>query len=123
MQTLQQVSAAKAGGVNEVAEQIVQACPPGHHVSQPLSLLLLEKLPLHLHRHTLSTPLSELCCTLHPAVLPALLTPPPPSDTDAKDPLAQALQNQLQFIAARHAFATLAPARAASANPITSLAS
>ena len=123
MQTLQQVSAAKAGGINEVAEQIVQACPPGHHVSQPLSLLLLEKLPLHLHRHTLSTPLSELCCTLHPAVLPALLTPPPPSDTDAKNPLAQALQNQLQFIAARHAFATLAPARAASANPITSLAS
>jgi len=122
MQTLQQVSAGKAGAVNEVAEQIVQACPPGHHVSQPLSLLLLEKLPLHLHKHYLSTPLSELCCTLHPAVLPALLAPLPPGD-DAKDSPAQALQSQLQFIAARHAFATLAPARAASSHPITSLAS
>ena len=122
MQTLQQVSAGKAGAVSEVAEQIVQACPPGHHVSQPLSLLLLEKLPLHLHKHYLSTPLSELCCTLHPAVLPALLAPLPPGD-DAKDSPAQALQSQLPFIAARHAFATLAPARAASSHPITSLAS
>ena len=126
-QTLQQVSAGKLTGLNDVAEQMVQACPPGEHVSEPLSRLLLQKLPLYLSKTYLRVPLDELCCVLHPTLLPALLDPaslarlaPPPED-DTTYSLEHVLRNSLQVIAARHAFATLAPASAAA--PTTSLAS
>lgn len=126
MQTLQDISAAKSAPFNDVATQMVQACQPGEHVSEALSLLLLQKLPLYLSKSYLRVPQDELCCVLHPAVLPALLDPaalerltPTPEDSKTHS-LAHVLRNSLQVIAARHAFATLAPARA---NPITSLAS
>lgn len=125
-QTLQHVSAGKLTGFGEVAEQMVQACPPGEHVSEALSRLLLQKLPLYLRKTYLRVPLDELCCVLHPALLPVLLDPaalarlaPPPADDPAQS-LEQVLRSSLQVLAARHAFAGLAPASAA---PLPSLAS
>ena len=112
-QTLQAMHAGKVTGFNEVASQIVQAYAPGEHVSQPLSALLLEKLPLFLARSSLRIPQDELCCVLHPAVLAALLEPAalgilasPPDDGKARS-AAQVLRNSLQVIAARHAFINL----------------
>jgi hypothetical protein len=127
-QTLQDISAAKSAPFNDVATEMVQACQPGEHVSEPLSLLLLQKLPLYLSKSYLRMPQDELCCVLHPAVLPTLLDPaalerlaPTPEDGKTHS-LAHVLRSNLQVIAARHAFATLAPASAASPTPITSLA-
>ena len=128
-QTLQDISAAKSAPFNDVATQMVQACQPGEHVSEALSRLLLQKLPLFLSKTYLRVPLDELCCVLHPAVLPVLLDPaavtglaPPPED-DKTHSLDYVLRNSLQVIAARHAFATLAPASATHTNPINPLAS
>lgn len=113
-QMLQDVSAAKVTGFSDVATQMVQACAPGEHVSQPLSALLLEKLPLYLSKTYLHVPLDELCCVLHPALLPTLLDPDalarlsPPPPEDSKTPsLAHVLRNSLQTLAARHAFFNL----------------
>ena len=114
---VQDVSAGKVTGFNDVAEQMVQACPPGEHVSEPLSRLLLQKLPLFLSKTYLRVSLDELCCVLHPALLPVLLdaqalarlAPPPPED-DKIQSLDYVLRNSLQVIAARHAFASLAQA-------------
>ncbi|MDB5931783.1 MAG: hypothetical protein JWR60_3490 [Polaromonas sp.] len=109
-QMLEQVKAGKANNVQEVTGQMAQACQPGEHVSEALSLLLLEKLPLCLTQpYYLRAVLAEVCCVLHPATLPGLLALPPPED--GKDTLANALaeavQNNLQAIAARHAFLNL----------------
>lgn len=128
-QTLQNISAAKSAPFNDVATQMIQACQAGEYVSEALSRLLLQKLPLYLSKSYLRMPQDDLCCVLHPAVLPALLDPaalerlvPTPEDGKTYS-LAHVLRNSLQVIAARHAFATLAPASAASPSPITSLAS
>jgi len=127
-QTLQDISAAKSAPFNDVASQMIQACQPGEHVSEALSLLLLQKLPLYLSKSYLRIPQDELCCVLHPAVLPTLLDTaalerlaPAPDDSKTHS-LAHVLQSSLQVIAARHAFATLTPASATSThtNPINS---
>ncbi|MDQ3059093.1 MAG: DUF5691 domain-containing protein [Pseudomonadota bacterium] len=117
-QTLQDISAAKSAAFDDVATQMIQACQPGEHVSEPLSLLLLQKLPLYLSKSYLRMPQDELCCVLHPAVLPTLLDPaalallvPPPED-DKTYSLGHVLRNSLQVLAARHAFQTLAQAPA-----------
>ncbi len=109
-QTLQDISAAKSAPFNDVAIQMVQACQPGEHVSEALSLLLLQKLPLYLGKSYLRVSVDELCCVLHPALLPALLDPaalallvPPPEDGSTQS-LAHVLRNSLQVLAARHAF-------------------
>lgn len=113
-QMLKEVSAAKVTGFSDVATQMVQACAPGEHVSQPLSALLLEKLPLYLTKSYLHVPLDELCCVLHPSLLPTLLDPdalarlsPPPPEDDKTLSLAHVLRNSLQTLAARHAFFNL----------------
>lgn len=113
-QMLQPVSAAKVTGFNDVASQMLQACAPGEHVSQPLSALLLEKLPLYLTKTYLHVPLDELCCVLHPSVLPTLLDPdalarlsPPPPEDDKTHSLAHVLRGSVQTLAARHAFFNL----------------
>lgn len=115
-QTLQQVSAAKAADFNDVATQILQACQPGEHVSEPLSRLLLQKLPLCRSHSYLRVSVDELCCVLHPALLSALLDPaslaglaPTPEDGTTYS-LEHVLRSSLQVIAARHAFGTLAQA-------------
>ncbi|MCX7255775.1 MAG: DUF5691 domain-containing protein [Polaromonas sp.] len=125
-QTLQDISAAKSAHFNDVASQMIQACQPGEHVSEALSLLLLQKLPLYLRKSYLRMPQDELCCVLHPAVLPTLLDTAalerlaPAPDDSKTDSLAHVLQSSLQVIAARQAFATLTPASTASSNPINS---
>ena len=110
-QMLEQVKPGKAGNVQEVTSQMAQACQPGEHVSLALSALLLEKMPLYLKQsYTLRALLAEVCCVLHPASLPGLLALPPPPE-DARDTpahaLAQAVQDNLQAISARHAFLNL----------------
>ena len=114
---LQDVSAVKVTGFSDVATQMVQACAPGESVSQPLSALLLEKLPLYLSKSYLHVPLDELCCVLHPSLLPTLLNPdalarlsPPPPEDSKTQSLAHVLRNSLQVIAARHAFFNLSNA-------------
>lgn len=110
----------------DVMGQIVQACPPGTYVSQPFSELLLNTLQNCLrdtvgmppHAYALSTQLPELCCLLHPDTLPAWQALPQTDNTPSW--LANALNGCLQPVAARLAFATLAPASAASSNPINS---
>ena len=116
-QMLQDVSAAKVTGFNDVAAQMVQACAPGESVSQPLSALLLEKLPLYVTKSYLHVPLDELCCVLHPSLLPTLLNPdalarlsPPPPEDSKTYSLAHVLRNSLQTLAARHAFFNLSNA-------------
>jgi hypothetical protein len=107
---LEQVKAGKAGSVQEVSEQMLQACAPGEHVSQALSVLLLDKLPLCLKQsYYLRSALADVCCVLHPATLPGLLAlPAQPAEGTTAHPLAEAVQGSLQAISARHAFLTLA---------------
>lgn len=121
MQALQGQESARTG-FTDVASQIMQACPSGAHVSQPLSERLVETLQDCLRdekfiqkQHALHHHLPELCCVLHPGALPAWESLP----RLEHEPywLTQALNSCLQPIAARLAFATLAPA---SANSITS---
>ncbi|MEC5212974.1 hypothetical protein RCH06_001516 [Polaromonas sp. CG_9.5] len=110
-QMLEQVKPGKAGNVHEVTSQMAQACPPGEHVSLALSVLLLEKLPLYLKQsYYMRALLAEVCCVLHPATLPSLLALPPPPEDAKETPahaLAQAVQDNLQAISARHAFLNL----------------
>ncbi|CAM3537673.1 DUF5691 domain-containing protein [Polaromonas hydrogenivorans] len=108
-QMLEQAKAGKAGSVQEVTEQMLQACAPGEHVSQALSVLLLDKLPLYLKQsYYLRSALADVCCVLHPATLPGLLAlPAQPAEGTTAHPLAEAVQSSLQAISARHAFLTL----------------
>jgi hypothetical protein len=124
MQALQGKESAHASFIDTMG-QIVQACPPGAHVSLPLSELLVhtlqdclrDKTAMPRHAYELSTQLPELCCVLHPGALPAWQALPH-TENEASW-LTNALDRCLQPIAARLAFATLVPA---SANSITSLA-
>ena len=113
-QTLWQVNAGKVSLFNEVAEQILQACPPGEHVSEALSRLLLHKLLLARRHSYLRVSVDELCCVLHPALLPVLREPtaldrlvPPLSVAESVSAhaitysLSQVLGHSLQVIAAR----------------------
>ena len=113
-QTLWQVDAGKVSLFNEVAEQILQACPPGEHVSEALSRLLLHKLLLARRHSYLRVSVDELCCVLHPALLPMLREPaaldrlvPPLSVAESVSAyavtysLSQVLGHSLQVIAAR----------------------
>ena len=113
-QTLWQVDAGKVSGFNDVAEQILQACPPGEHVSEALSRLLLHKLLLARRHSYLRVSVDELCCVLHPALLPVLREPtaldrlvPPLSVAESVSAhaitysLSQVLGHSLQVIAAR----------------------
>ena len=113
-QTLWQVDAGKVSLFNEVAEQILQACPPGEHVSAALSRLLLHKLLLARRHSYLRVSVDELCCVLHPALLPVLREPtaldrlvPPLSVAESVSAhaitysLSQVLGHSLQVIAAR----------------------
>ena len=99
---------------NEVAEQILQACPPGEYVSEALSRLLLHKLLLARRHSYLRVSVDELCCVLHPALLPVLREPtaldrlvPPLSVAESVSAyavtysLSQVLGHSLQVIAAR----------------------
>jgi hypothetical protein len=128
IRTLQSKESSKKGFIN-VISQVMQACPPGVHVSQPLSELLVNTLQDCLlderviqQQHSLAHHLSELCCVLHPGALPAWESLP----RLEHEPywLTQPLNNCLQPVAARLAFATLTPASATSAhaNPINPLA-
>ena len=110
-QMLKDIKPGKTGNIQEVTEQMAQACPPGEHVSHALSVLLLEKLPLYPKQsYYLRSALTEACCVLHPDTLPGLLALPPPPE-DAKDTpaniLAQAVQENLQILSARNAFLNL----------------
>jgi hypothetical protein len=127
IQALQAKEAIHASFI-EVAGQIVQACPPGAHVSRPLSTLLINTLQdcmrdttvMPRHAYEFSTHLPELCCVLHPGALPAWQTLQRLDNEPSW--LINGLDRCLQPVAARLAFATLAPASATHANPINPIA-
>ena len=113
-QTLQHIDAAKARSFNDVAQQVLHACAPGEHVSPALSQLLLQKLLLAHRRGYLLFSVDELCCVLHPTLLPLLRDAealdrlvPPLSVAESVSAhaitysLSQVLGHSLQVIAAR----------------------
>lgn len=125
LQKLQPLQPSEPSAFNDVIYQILKAYQPGMHVSQPLSELLVSTLQGYLHydktttdHFQLRTQLPELCCVLHPGALPAWQAMTR-IENEAHF-LTQALDGCLQPIAARLAFATLAPAHATHANPINS---
>lgn len=123
-QTLQHIDAAKARSFNDVAQQVLHACAPGEHVSPALSQLLLQKLLLAHRRGYLLFSVDELCCVLHPTLLPLLrdaealdrLVPPlsvpeAVSDKPLIYSLDQVLGRSQQVIAARCVLEQLPAAR------------
>ena len=117
MQALQSKESAHASFI-QVAGQIVQACPAGAHISLPLSELLIATLQNCLrdtavvrHAYEFSAYLPELCCVLHPGVLPAWQALSHIENISSS--LTNTLDRCIQPVAARLAFA----------NPINPLAS
>ena len=72
--SLQAMTKAQQGALEEIIQQVIAAHPPGQSLSQALSALLVSKLALYKSRYYYGLPLGELCCVLHPSELPALQT-------------------------------------------------
>ena len=113
MQALQGKESTHASFI-QVTGQIVQACPPGAHVSLSLSELLVSTLQdcrrdtagIQRHSYEFNSQLPELCCVLHPDALPAWQALPRLDNEPSW--LTNALDRCLQPVAARLAFANFA---------------
>jgi len=119
--TLESIDKPQQGTLEEVVQQIVAAYTPGQYLSEPLSHLLVSKLPFYQPRYY-QLALADLCCVLHHEALPQLSALAQHSSQHAGQPteaLARALLQQMPVLAARQAIARLpsAPSLAPQGNP------
>lgn len=108
--TLESIDKPKQGTLEEVVQQIIAAYAPGQYLSEPLSQLLVSKLPLYQPRYYYQLPLADLCCVLHDNALPqlsALAQHASQHEGQPTEALAQALRQQMPVLAARQAIARL----------------